>query len=210
MIRVLLSASHPHGEQANEFRPYSHPDIDLAASAVIEAVLERSDTALRFGGHPSITPLVLDLANSYPGQQGPQIELVYSAFFAAQYTDEMRRLASTEGVHATETARAEARDDASARTRSLTTMRETLTEPTIDGVFFVGGMDGLDEELVTVSRRHPRALLYAFRAPGGRSAALSSRTDDAFRRLRNISGRAYLLSSREALAEIVAASRGAS
>ena len=208
MTRILLSASHPRGERARAFRPYSHPHIDLAAAAVIEAIIERPDVVLRFGGHPSITPLVLDLANSYPGQQGERIELVYSAFFAHQYTDEMRRLAAIEGVSTTETPRAEAPDVAAARASSLTTMREILTQPKIDGVFFIGGMDGLDEEFATVSERHPRALLYCFLAPGGRAATLSSRTEDASQRLRAISGSAYLLSSRDAVAEIVA-SRGA-
>jgi hypothetical protein len=176
---------------------------------VIEAIIERPDVVLRFGGHPSITPLVLDLANSYPGQQGERIELVYSAFFADQYTDEMRRLAGTEGVSPTETPRAEAPDVASAMASSLTTMREVLTEPRIDGVFFIGGMDGLDEEFATVSERHPRALLYFFLAPGGRAATLGSRTEDASQRRRAIFGSAYLLSSRDAVAEIVAASTGA-
>ena len=209
MTRILLSAARPWGRRARAVRPYSHPDIDLAAAAVIEAILERPGVVLRFGGHPSITPLVLNLANSYPGQQGERVELVYSAFFAGEYTDEMRRLADIEGVGSTETPRAENPDVASARASSLTTMREILTAPRIDGVFFIGGMDGLDEEFATVSERHPRALLYHFLAPGGRAATLSSRTEGASQRLRAISGSAYLLSSRDAVAEIAAATGGA-
>jgi hypothetical protein len=209
MTRVLLSASHPRGDRAQSFRPYSHPDIDLAASAVIEAVLERPDVILRFGGHPSITPLVLDLASSYPGQQGGRIELVYSAFFTDQYTDEMRRLAATEGVIPAETPRKEDPDAASAMASSLTAMRRILTEPMIDGVFFIGGMDGLDEELTAVTSRHPRALLYCFAAPGGSAATLSTRANlESQGRLRNIGGRAYLLSSREAVAEITSNAEG--
>lgn len=210
MTRILLSASHPHGERASAVRPYSHADIDLATSAVVESILERPDVTLRFGAHPSITPLVLAIANSIPGQQGNRVELVYSRYFAAHYTKEMRRLAATEGVTSTETQRDSDPDDAVARSRSLSVMRIELTRPRIDGVFFVGGMSGLDEELVAVSQRHPQARLYAFSAPGGRAEMLGSVAVDAGLegRFRTIDGRAYLLSSRKVLAEVLPADSG--
>lgn len=209
MIRVLLSASHPHGGRAGAARPYSHPDIDLAASAVIEAVLERSDVVLRFGGHPSITPLVLDLADSFRGQQGAQIELVHSAYFAKEYTEEMRQLAAAEGVSPMETPAVDDPGGEPSRSLSLSAMRATLSEPDIHGVFFIGGMDGLDEELVAVQERHPQALIYFFIAPGGRAATLGAEVPGGSdSRARAVSGRAYLLRSRQALVEILSAIEG--
>jgi hypothetical protein len=135
---------------------------------------------------------------------------VYSNYYTLQYTDEMRRLAATEGVTPTETPRESSPDDAVARGRSLSLMRTELTRPLIDGIFFVGGMNGLDDELFAVVERHPQARFFAFAAPGGRAASLGSGAVAAGlgNRFRTIDGRAYLMSSRDALAEIVSGTQG--
>lgn len=206
MKRVLLSASHPHGERARGVRPYSHEEIDLAASAVIESALQRSDVILRFGAHPSITPLVLSIASSVTGNRAGGIELVYSEFFAANYTEAMRRLAESEGVTAYETGSTEDPDAEVARRASLATMRSELTKPPLDAVFFVGGMDGIVEELEASARQHPSAQFFAFTAPGGQAARLGQTTVGAELgpHVREISSRGYLISAQDAVAEIAA------
>lgn len=205
MKRVLLSASHPYGERAKAVRPYSHEEIDLAASAVVESVLQRSDIILRFGAHPSITPLVLSIANSVTGNPEGGIELVYSEFFAEKYTDAMRRLAESEGVNAYETSATHDPDPGVARRASLTTMRSELTKPPLDAVFFIGGMNGIVDEFVEAARQHPSAQFFAFTAPGGQAARLAQTTVGAGRgpHVREISSRGYLISAQDAIAEIV-------
>ena len=55
---VFLSASFPSGKRGERFMPYDPSGIADAVSAFSRAILGSNGT-LAFGGHPTITPLVL-------------------------------------------------------------------------------------------------------------------------------------------------------
>src|SRR5262245_6758103 len=59
--RVFLSASFPSGKDGEPYQPYDVGAIADAATAVVRAVL-RSGGRIVFGGHPAISPLVLQVA----------------------------------------------------------------------------------------------------------------------------------------------------
>lgn len=58
---IFLSASFPSGERGKRFMPYDASGIANAVSAFARAIL-CSKGRLLFGGHPTITPLVLMIA----------------------------------------------------------------------------------------------------------------------------------------------------
>ena len=79
MTGVLLSASFPSGDRGEGVRPYYPDDIAAAASSVTEAVL-RSGARLVFGGHPTISPIVLQIAGLLGA--GPRVDIWQSEYFA--------------------------------------------------------------------------------------------------------------------------------
>lgn len=170
MSRILLSASYPTGDRGEEVRPYSLSDIDLATTAVVEAVLLRG-CQLRFGGHPTISPLVLDRANLL--RAGRRVEIYQSALFAEEYTDHMRRLVRDEGAMLVETPSVEGGDPDLMRAESLSVMRTTMLADPIDAAFFVGGMSGLVEEIELLRTASPEALVFLLRRPGGMARRLA-------------------------------------
>ena len=58
---IFLSASFPSGNRGERFRPYDPSGIADAVSAFTRAILS-GNGKLVFGGHPTITPLVLMIA----------------------------------------------------------------------------------------------------------------------------------------------------
>src|SRR5438045_3972849 len=85
---VFLSASYPSIERAPEYFQTADPDeISHCIVAVARAVIS-ADGRLVFGGHPSVSPLVLMIANEYARcRQGfqkdapPRILVYQSAVF---------------------------------------------------------------------------------------------------------------------------------
>ena len=59
---VFLSASFPSGERGEKFKPYDPSGIADAVSALARSVFA-SNGRLLFGGHPTITPLILMIAS---------------------------------------------------------------------------------------------------------------------------------------------------
>lgn len=180
MIRVLLSASYPIKE------PFSLPEIDLAVRAIAEGVLERGHT-LRFGGHPTITPLVLLWANVL--RAGSQVEIYQSRFFEDSYTEEMRRLVATEGAKLTEVPQVGGASDDETRHLSVTAMRELMLSDPIDVAFFVGGRTGLSAEMEGLLQTSPSAECFLVRQPGGQARDLAD--GPQWPRVHILSGSAY-------------------
>ena len=59
--RVFLSASFPTGSRGERYRPYDPAEVADAVTAVVRALFIAGGS-LVFGGHPTITPLVLHVA----------------------------------------------------------------------------------------------------------------------------------------------------
>ncbi len=58
---VFLSASFPSGARGEGFRPYDPADIADAVTALVRSLFN-AGVPVAFGGHPTITPLVLFVA----------------------------------------------------------------------------------------------------------------------------------------------------
>lgn len=165
MRRIFLSASFPKRDRVNEAGPSSSQDIGLATAATVEAALLEG-FHLVFGGHPSISPVVLNLARLIPDDAG--VTIYQSKEFADQITHEVDRLQKFDGVTVINTPRGNDRSD------SLLLMRNQMLSGPYDGAFFVGGMRGIEDEFDAMGGSATcRRFLYT--APGGRAARIAER-----------------------------------
>ena len=134
-------------------------------TAVARAVLVANGRLL-FGGHPTITPLVLMVASELEIEGA--VDVFQSRWFADQITRETRTLqdAGFGEIHWT--------PRRATREQSLETMREAMLghdRKLIAGVF-VGGMEGVREEYELFRRFQPLVPRVSLVGPGGAAAKL--------------------------------------
>lgn len=169
MADVLISASYPDDLRRREYESEASPqDIGLALAATVEAVLARGGRVV-FGGHPTVTPVVLHIALLHPG--AGKALLFQSRYFEDQLTGEVRRLLNLpelEGVVEQHWV-AEGPD----RQTSIDRLRADMLDHPLQAAFFIGGMRGVAEELSTLRSRQPRCPAFLFARPGGRAADLA-------------------------------------
>lgn len=158
MTRIFMSASFPvagHG-------PFSADEIGAATASVCEAVL-RTGAHLVFGGHPTITPIVLHVAGLL--NAGPQVELWQSTWFEGRFTPEARRLVEIEGADLHWVPAKATLED------SLDDLRTSMLQRKPQAAFFIGGMEGIEQEYRLVAAMKSVPAFY-FASPGGRAAQL--------------------------------------
>lgn len=161
---IFLSASFPSGERGQNFEPYSAHAIADAVSAVVRAVL-RSEGKLLFGGHPTITPMVLLIGCELEVEFA--VDVFQSKWFENGITEETHRLAESGvgEIHWTE--------KKDTRENSLETMRNEMfnfVQPA--GAVFVGGMEGIPLEYEMLGRLWPDVPRVPLAGPGGAAADL--------------------------------------
>lgn len=157
---VFLSASFPSGERGQIYRPYDPEAIADAVVAITRAVLYDGGR-LVFGGHPTISPLVLLIAAEL-GIKG-RVDIFQTRYFEGKVPPETLELDKrgygditwTETVHGD-------------REASLEHMREQMLDRTdlIAGVF-IGGMEGIPDEAELFAAAHANAWIVPIQAPGG-------------------------------------------
>lgn len=217
--RILLSASFPAFPRAvEEAGAFDPGDIGLAAASVIDATLRAGDV-LVFGGHPSISPLVLTLAELHK-RGGGRVEVYESPWFLADRTDEVRRLTELEVELSDENVKlAEVRvtPSRSSRAESVQAMRGAMLAKPLAAAFFVGGMGGVEDELDQLRRIQPGCRCFLFVRPGGRVARIAESrwaidtTDSVPGRespevgLTVLRGRGYAALARRALTDLASA-----
>ena len=163
--RVFLSASFPSGKRGARFEPFDPGAIADAVTAVVRAVLVAKGRLL-FGGHPTITPLVLMVASELDAEGA--VDVFQSQWFEDQITRETRALAKAGfgAIHWT--------PERATRKASLETMREQMLGHDgrlIAGVF-IGGMEGVREEYELFRQFQPRVPRVSLVGPGGAAAKL--------------------------------------
>lgn len=187
---VFLSASFPSGDRGEAVRPYDPFAVADAVTALVRAVLSR-DGKLLFGGHPTITPLVLSIAMERRSKHS--VDVFQSERFRTQVTPETQRL-SDHGfgkIHWTVGDR-----DLDPSLQAM--RRQMLMFGRIAGAVFVGGMDGIKEEHRLFGHVLPDVPRIPMRGPGGAAAQLRAEDAEVPEHLaRRLDSRVYpLLASR--------------
>jgi hypothetical protein len=161
---VFLSASFPSGDRGLDVEPYDADAIADAVTAIVRAVL-LSDGAILFGGHPTITPLVLLIGTELLTQNA--VDIFQSRWFEDDVTPETIRLVESGlgEIHWM--------PKLATREASLEAMRsEMLAFGQLAAAVFVGGMSGIADEYDLVGRVHPEVLRLPLGGPGGAAARL--------------------------------------
>ena len=162
---VFLSASFPSGARAQRFPAADPAGIADAVSSLARAVFE-ADGRLVFGAHPTISPLVLQIAAEL--DKRARVDIYQSSWFEGQVPPETLRLVDQGYGRIVWTPADDSRDE------SLSTMRRRMLSEPIAGGVFVGGMEGVVDEHNLFASLHPAAPRLAFTAPGGAASTLQN------------------------------------
>lgn len=162
--RVFLSASFPSGDRGQRFRPYDAGEIADAVTALTRAVFTAGG-GLVFGGHPTITPLVLFVAGEYHLHQA--VDVFQSRWFEREIPAETRRFEEAGFGRIIWTERRSTQEE------SLRLMRERMLKETdpLGGVF-IGGMEGILQEWAFFGELLADRPRIPFGAPGGAATQL--------------------------------------
>jgi SLOG-like protein len=184
---MFLSASFPSQDARGErFRPYDPGAISDAATAVARGVLGLGGR-LVFGGHPTISPLVLHVASEFELHGQERVVIYQSREYAGRIgpaTEELaaRNLGHIEWVDEVAGVPAEDLDPQlvslmggriEPESPNLRLLRQRmLAEKQPIGAFFIGGMDGIAWEWEWTARLAPRAIRVPIGQPGAAAARL--------------------------------------
>jgi hypothetical protein len=169
---VFLSASIPDPERwAGEFDPFAITD---AVVATARAVFSRGGAILT-AAHPTIAPLILQVADHFPGTPAAiRVVLYQSMLFANEIPPATKRMMSRSYVRVVWTPAEPGETPVPGESvKSLQTMRAAMmAEVPISAAIFVGGMEGIRKEFDTVGQIHPDTPRLAVVRPGGAASRL--------------------------------------
>lgn len=187
--KIVLSASFPQDKSIVWEDKYSssiNPQlIAQCVKALLRSVFCRQGTIV-FGGHPAITPYVLEVSRSFTHKDSDCkfVHIYQSKDFEHLYTDEARILKSLPHVVFIETPRGKDMKD------SLKKMRtQMFTDEANAFAVFVGGKDGIIDEFDLFHQLNPQCKLYPIGTSGGAAKRLldnASPEDSRIKVLQNI------------------------
>jgi hypothetical protein len=170
---VFLSASYP----PRDYKASSDSHEIARAIKMLLSVVFEEKGLLTFGGHPSISPLVLMMAREY-GERN-RVRIYQSALYADRIspaTHELRQEGYGEIVF---TPAIEGEKPAFGKNaKSLARMREQMvTESNPVGAVFIGGDTGVTAELDLFQGVYPNRPVIPIGAPGGIAKELLGRVE---------------------------------
>lgn len=164
---IFLSAGVPDPKRGPEYAATADTvAINAAVSALVHVTLGRRP--LVWGGHPAITPMVLEVAKSLDVDYGKWVTLYQTDFFDDEYpedNEQFKNVVYTDKVEG----------DLEA---SLLEMRHRMfSEHEFSGAVFIGGMGGILEEFNLFKELQPKASLVPVMSTGGAALILSDQFD---------------------------------
>lgn len=170
---IFLSVSLPSADRHQKYYLNTNPlNITNAVVSFIESILKRNGKII-FGGHPTISPLVLTVAKKFfsilNGEKDPvRIYIYQSELFKdkiSEFTYELLDLGIGKIIWT------ESFNDL--KEKSLYCMRvQMLKEHNLSAGIFFGGMEGIEEEFDLFKEIHPRTPMYLIGSSGGATKIL--------------------------------------
>lgn len=188
---IFLSASFPSRDQSpQDYATADAAEISQAILAIARAVIS-CNGRLVFGGHPTVTPLILTVAKEYLYQgtsshhdYDPPVTAYQSEVFRGYVSQSISdlfnwhlgRLRWIEGDPSETPAFTESgKLVPGSASRSLLRMRRVMIrEANPAAAFFVGGMEGIKEEALLCQEIRPDCQLFFLGGPGGASRRLAA------------------------------------
>jgi SLOG cluster3 family len=162
---VFLSASFPSGERGELVRPYDPDGIADAVTALANAVFA-SNGRIVFGGHPTITPLVLRMAAQREFRD--TVDVYQSEYFRDGITEATLEL-ETRGYGHIEWVE----EGPSLETSLRELRRRMFSRDDLVGAIFVGGMEGIEEEFRMFGKYRENLPRIPLAGPGGMAARVA-------------------------------------
>ena len=183
---VFLSASYPEPgvNWPQEYRETLNPGlIAQGVKALLKATFMRRGKVV-FGGHPAITPYVIDVAEGYERYyEGEKFVYFYqSKHFEERYPEEAKQMQAKPLAQFVATASisvhlpigtSQAQIEKANREASLLEMRTRMfTDCKPSFAVFIGGKEGIIHEFDLFHQIFPEAKLYPIMATGGAAGKL--------------------------------------
>ena len=164
---IFLSASVPRPGRLPDYASSADSvAIASAVSALIGVVLGRR--MLVWGGHPAITPMIWEVAQSVSVDYGCWVQLYQSLHFEDKFPEDNEKF---QNVTFTE-------DVSGDRAASLLKMRkEMFTAYFFTDAVFIGGMEGIVEEFELLRGIHPNTNMVPVVSTGGATIEVARRMD---------------------------------
>lgn len=167
-LNIFLSASIP-----NPLRDAKYIDTaDLIAIRdsvlALTSVLVLNNYRLVWGGHPAITRLIAKVLRHYGENANEHVTLYQSRFFENSFPLENESVA-----HIVIT------DNLGDRDASLKEMRDRMiADNEYDAAFFIGGMEGVEEEFNLFRKYHPEAKVFPIASTGAAAKFLYEENEE--------------------------------
>ena len=195
---ILLSASFPSKDRDRKF--YDTSDVDEIYQAIVSFVraIFAAGGRVLFGGHPTISPLVLMVAEEYiPSNAQLRNELkekkqlpvsIYQSKAFGEFIPEatlslckwgLGEIIWTESTEKPVFVSTNVLDPNSVR-ESLLIMRNDMLKKNPVAAIFIGGMEGVLEESALFKKNYPEKTMYFIGAPGGAAKILASEIDNTY------------------------------
>ncbi|MCF5894763.1 hypothetical protein [Aeromonas veronii] len=161
---IFLSASIPEAGRGEYFKTADRFLIQLAVREFLFASLGRRKIV--WGGHPSITPMVLAACKDLNVDISQAVTLYQSTFFSGSYPKDNENFSSIEYIEHTPNNLKE----------SLLNMRTAMiSRKDISSAVFIGGMDGIFSEYDIFIKAHPNGIVLPIGGPGGAARELATK-----------------------------------
>jgi hypothetical protein len=169
--RIFLSASVPLPSRNRVY--FDTADVIAIRDAIraLAMVVVEQQLELVFGGHPAITPMIrLQIAETGTPVRD-RVLLYQSRYFERDFPRDNIEFERIELID-------EIPDD---RTASLLHMREAMLAGSLHGGFFIGGMEGVEEEYAMFRRLQPGIPAFPIASTGAAAARLFEADSDLVR-----------------------------
>lgn len=153
---IFLSASVPVPGRGEYYKTADPLLIQSAVRALAEIVLGRR--RIVWGGHPTITPMLMEACVHLGVSYADSVTLYQSKFFEEEFPEENAFFGNVEFTQAV----------SGDREASLLLLREEmLSRPNLSAAVFIGGMEGVSAEVDMFQAYHPAATQIFVGSTGG-------------------------------------------
>jgi len=163
---IFLSASFPREDRDKTFFNSASPTQITSAITSISRAILMNGGRLVFGGHPTVSPLILSVARNIQRNlnfKEKKVIIYQSEYFKDIISKHTLRLGE-EGYGEIKFTR----ESSSGIQESLRSMRDQmLTEVKFIAGIFIGGMEGIFDEFKLFREKFPKLPVYPISRPGG-------------------------------------------
>lgn len=161
-LNIFLSASIPNPMRDAKYIETADVIAIRDSVLALTSVLLLNNYRLVWGGHPSITRLIAQVLQHYGENANEHVTLYQSRFFEKLFPLENESVA-----HIVIT------DNLGDRDSSLKEMRDRMiADNEFDAAFFIGGMEGVEDEFKLFRFYHPNAKVFPIASTGAAAKCL--------------------------------------